>query len=302
MKPRFTSGREAWVFRAHTPDQLCGYHPDLIGEALERGEVLRYLLYSPLRETESAVCGVRAAPGSHALAVTDRRLVLSRDPHRYDGQRSVCAIPFEAVLSIELGEALTLGWLVLRFAGEGVLMTESAAFHASGIAHFRAALRAFRMASPGMAHSFAEPSPLPVLPRMPAYLRSELEPLLLPGERPCLAIESQETWVTAGTRRTRRCVSPSLAFMVTDRAVLWAENERPLRPKTLAFGVSVACVDRRRVTEARLIAEPGGVTETLILDTEVAGVRHPFSSVLDGTSHETALRTVRLFGSVDTSR
>ena len=36
---RFFSGRESWVFRADALEQLCGFHPELIGQVLSSDEV-----------------------------------------------------------------------------------------------------------------------------------------------------------------------------------------------------------------------------------------------------------------------
>ena len=69
MAGRFFSGRECWVYRAQTPSELCGHHPELIEQAL-CGDEPEYLLYSPLRETNRGPFGLSGPQGSHAVALT----------------------------------------------------------------------------------------------------------------------------------------------------------------------------------------------------------------------------------------
>jgi hypothetical protein len=113
MSPRFFSGRECWVYRANALAELCGHHPDLIEQA--PGEIEpEYLLYSPLRETNRGPFGLEGPSGSHALALTAKSLIISRDPHRADEQRTVVEIPLTSVLIMALGEMTqTTRWSLL---------------------------------------------------------------------------------------------------------------------------------------------------------------------------------------------
>jgi hypothetical protein len=301
LKPRYTSGRESWIFRAERAEQLCGHHAELMNDALAPGEGLRYLLYSPLRETNAGFFGVDATSGSHALAVTDRRFVLSRDPHDDAKPRSVSAVPFEAVLSVEIGQALTLGWFVLCFAQDGSVAMETAAFHSSGIGHFQAAVRAFRSRSvaspPDRYHRRAGK----VLAKVPAYLWHELKPLLLPGEPPRMVLASRETWAPLGRSGARqRCISPWLVCVVSEGAVLLVENERPRRRGALAFAMHVTCLDRRAVTRAHVVQDESGF-EGLLFEAEAQGVRRALRFPLDGNCHEDAAVVVRALNCRETS-
>lgn len=267
MTPRFTSGREPWVFRALRPGHLCGHHPDLISEALGDGESINYMLYSPLYEAESGLFGVRGPCGSHAVAVTSGRILVSRDTHQASAPRSVRAIPFERVRWIELGQALALGWLVIWFFSDGVLQSETVFFPASGIHHFQAAVRVFRRRGPE--------ADSPRLPRpdwedasrgAPPYLRPGLEPLSLEGERPLMVFQSSERWGAEGRRP--RCMCPAGLCVLSDRALLWLESERPSRPGQLVFGVNATIFDRQHLGEASsgTRADHGLSFQTLILD------------------------------------
>jgi hypothetical protein len=249
MSRRFFSGRECWVYRAQSLIELCGHHPDLIGGALA-GTAPDYLLYSPLRETNRGPFGLEGPCGSHALAVTQSSLLISRDPHRADEPRTVREIPFRSVLTIALGEALTLGWLVVRFAAERQLASEIVFFQSSGIAHFRELVRTWiRRLSPVSSHRRPSENWRGALADSPAYLTSQVGPLL-DEEDDVLVVNAPEAWSAA--RGTRTCLSPATLIAATDRTVTIAENERPCRPDMLVFGVNVTCIPRERVTSTTL--------------------------------------------------
>lgn len=248
MSPRFFSGRECWVYRAHALAELSGHHPDLIGQAL-RGAEPDYLVYSPLRETNRGPFGLEGPSGSHALALTARSLIISRDPHRVDERRTVLEIPLNSVLTIALGEALTLAWLFVRFAGGRRATSEIVFFQSSGIEHFRELVRRWlRRLSAVSSHRRSAEDRHRALAHGPAYLTSQVRPLLDEADD-ALVVNASEAW-SAG--RTRTCLSPSTLIAVTDRAVMIAESERPCRQHVLVFGVNVICIPRSQVKSTTL--------------------------------------------------
>lgn len=240
MSPRFFSGRECWVYRANALAELCGHHPDLIDQAL-RGTEPEYLLYSPLRETNRGPFGLEGPSGSHAMALTATSLIISRDPHRVDERRTVLEIPLTNVLTIALGEALTLAWLFVRFTDGRQSASEIVFFQSSGIEHFRELVRRWvRRLSPVSSHSRPAENWRCALADSPPYLTSQVGPLLDDADD-ALVVNASEAW-SAG--RTRTCLSPSTLIAVTDRAVMIAESERPCRQDVLVFGVNVTCIPR----------------------------------------------------------
>ena len=248
MSQRFFSGRECWVYRANALAELCGHHPDLIDQAL-RGAEPDYLLYSPLRETNRGPFGLEGRSGSHALALTETSLIISRDPHRVDERRMVLEIPLTSVLTIALGEALTLAWLVVRFAVDERLTSEIVFFQSSGIQHFRELVRKWlRRLSPVPSYGRVAENWRRALADSPPYLASQVGPLLDDADDTLVVIAS-EAW-SAGRRRN--CLSPSTLIAVTDRAVMIAESERPCRQGVLVFGVNVTCIPRCLVTSTTL--------------------------------------------------
>lgn len=246
MSPRFFSGRECWVYRAFGLAELCGHHPDLIDQAL-RGTEPDYLLYSPLRETNRGPFGLEGQSGSHALALTSTSLMISRDPHQVDRPRTVVEIPLARVLTIALGEALTLAWLVVRFADDRRLASEIVFFQSSGIEHFRELVRIWlRRLSSASSPRRPEENWRGALADSPPYLTSQVGPLL-EDAGDALIVNASEAW---SADRPRACLSPSALIAVTDRAVMIAESERPCRQDVLVFGVNVTCIAREVMTSA----------------------------------------------------
>ncbi len=274
MTQRFFSGRESWVFRADALEELCGHHPDLVGQVLSAGEPLEYLLYSPLREVDAGPFGLKGPSGSHALAVTRDRLIVSRDPHQPGRSRTVCQVPFASILTVELGEALTLGWFVVRFAAAGQLASETVFFQSSGIEHFRGAVRAWRASGIATADSrrYAEGWD-GICAQSPPYVRNQLAPLILEGERPQAVLHVDETWYPAAGRRTT-CASAAGVCAVTDRALLLVQSERPYQPDALVFAVNATCLDRRVLRNITLARNESPSSEllTMALDIQVESV------------------------------
>lgn len=290
---RFFSGRESWVFRAASVDELCGFHADLVAQALRPHERLRYLLYSPLREAEGGPFGIADGSGSHALAVTDERVIITRDPHRPRFSRTVRSVSFSHIFAIELGEALTLGWLVLLFASDDRVASETVFFQSSGIHLFRTAVRLVRRN--GTATGRIDPQTAEwerLLAPSPLFLRNQLVPMLLEDERPECVVHSDERWTASG--RSTRCVSPHGVYAVTDRAMLITESERPGQPGTLVFAVRVVNVPRQVIRGARIIShDPSDARiARLVVQSEAQGIRHQIQLTSDEQGADEFVRTI----------
>ena len=251
--PRWTSGRECWVFHAERPEQLCGYHPHLIGSALVPGEPLQYLLYSPVFDAKDGPFHAGGTPGSHAVAITPRQLLVSRDPHADTPPRSVLRIDLGAVWCLEIGRALALGWFVVRFPGPQGAGSCPVLFGGQGMDHFRAVVRVYRRLGPVERVAAEAGLDWPeVWDGVPAYLRAELEPLIEEGERPLTVLRSPERWTTEKRlwRSRPLCASAAGLLVATSRGLLWAASEPRLRPGGLSFGVNLTVVRTGRVQDA----------------------------------------------------
>jgi hypothetical protein len=192
----------------------------------------------------------------------------------------VCQIPFADILVIELGEALTLGWLVVRFVISGDAADQTIFFQSSGIDHFRAAVRAWRRNGSRAASS--EPSAEAweqLWSRTPPYLRNQSAPLLLEEGRPCAVLHIAETWCRLAGRRPPVCVSAAGLCVVTDSTVLLVQSEQPYRPGALVFAVNVTCIDRRVIRDVVLLRRdsPSDQDAVLAFDVEEGTVRHQVS-------------------------
>jgi len=138
------TGKEPYVFRADKPGDLFGVHVDLMEKTLCRDEGLLYLLYSPIFPEEKGPFGLCAAPGSHAVAVTKHRFIISEDRHMEGIAPTIQSIPFDQVFYVELGNALLLGWFSIEFIVDDKPSCATLFFTATGIEHFESLIREYR--------------------------------------------------------------------------------------------------------------------------------------------------------------
>jgi hypothetical protein len=256
--PRWTSGRECWVFRAETPDELCGHHPRLISSALPPGERLHYLLYSPVFDARDGPFRVGGVPGSHAVGITARALLVSLDPHTGESARSVARIALAAVSSLEIGCALALGWFVVRSSGLQGPASCPVLFGGQGMEHFRAVVRAYRrLGREERVESEAQLDWPRVWEDVPTYIRTELEPLVEETERPLAMLQTPERWTAEkrGWGRRPVCVSAPGLLVATSRGLLWAASEPRTTPDGVSFGVNVTVVRPGCVREAGIASK-----------------------------------------------
>jgi len=243
---RESDGRESWVFRASDPAELLGIHADQIRHALFAAEEVRYLVYSPRWDGGGGPFGVRADPASHAVALTDRRFIISRDTHVDGAPPTVLSIPFEAVLCIESGTALMLGWMVIHFADAGSARSATVLHRAIGHDHFAAAIRAYRLqACSDLPARGAPPLAWPeVLSGVEERHREELGPLLIAPELPL----SAAAWpALCGRERRRRhgnrvSATQAGAVVGSTHGVFIVGDDPHTPPGSLNFGVNVVCV------------------------------------------------------------
>jgi hypothetical protein len=178
----------------------------------------------------------------------------------------VLEIPLTRVLTVALGEALTLGWLVVRFAEGRQAASEIVFFQSSGIEHFRELVRRWlRRLSSASSPRRPEENWRRALADSPPYLTSQVGPLLDDADD-ALVVNASEAW---SADRTRTCLSPSALIAVTDRAVMIAESERPCRQDVLVFGVNVTCIPREVVTAATLRIPDSQDTRIAVLSMRV---------------------------------
>ena len=154
-----------------------------------------------------------------------------------------------------MGCALALGWFVVRLQGPDGACSRAVTFGGQGIGHFREVVRAYRRLGLEAHARRAEPLTWPaVWEGVPAYVRTELEPLVDAEEEPLASLRSPERWTSErrfwGTRSV--CASAVGLLVATPRGLLWAASEPRLRPEGLTFGVNVTVVRPDRVVDAAI--------------------------------------------------
>jgi hypothetical protein len=216
-------------------------------ENLPDGERVRHLLYAPLWAGDEAPFALGAEPGSHAVALTDRRLVITKDWHLPGVEPNVWTVPVKQILELHAGSDLLLAWFAVRYTdGDGDRLF-SVLHEATGRHHFHALVRTCRRL---LATTKPEPATRsPVTPLwsetrrdVPRQLEEAVSRLLLQGERPRLVARTREEWEPpSGRSRKRRCLREESVTFESTEGLLLARREPPTRPGALAFAVDVAC-------------------------------------------------------------
>jgi hypothetical protein len=239
--PFKSTGRESHVFRVESPEGLIGVHADLIASSLRPEESIHYLIYAPVREAGDAPFGMHAEPASHALAVTDYRFLISKDRHIAAIAPTVQEIPFSQVVCVEIGNALLLGWLSIRFIENGQLSCTSLFYTARGSHHFEKAIREFRNVygkaqSVAPAHSITWANVWEKTPKMQSDI---IKSLILKEENPLYLLRSTESWGVQKRGRKKVCLATEGVLLVTDWGLIHAVDEQPVSPHILSYGVNV---------------------------------------------------------------
>lgn len=239
-----STGRESHVFRSERPEGLLGMHADLIASALKAEEKIHYLLYSPIRNASIRPFGICAVPASHALAVTDERFLISQDQHIDTIAPTVTEIPFSQVICIEIGNALLLGWLVIRFIKDGQLSDASLFYTARGSHHFERAVCEFRKMHGISQNSLSECGIIwtEVWKQTPKPHTDILKSIILEKEKPVSLFRATEFWGTEKRRRKQVCLAVEGSLLVTDLGFLYAVDEQPIAPHIMSYGVNVCCI------------------------------------------------------------
>ncbi len=245
MAPYQSRGKEPYVFRTEKPEGLLGVHADLIAGALTPEEKLYYLLYAPIRQTDQVRFGIEAEPASHAVAVTSKRFIVSKDHHVGGIPPTVETIPFSTVIRVEYGNALLLGWFVIHHVAEGVISRVSMTYTATGNQHFASVIREYRRLTLGYSTdpvSAENPLWIGIFGQTAKPQLEMLKPIITEGERPSHVFRSSEIWGAGKKRRRKACLATEGIFVATDHGLIHAIDDHALSPKMLTFGVNICCI------------------------------------------------------------
>jgi len=253
-----SSGKEPYVFRADKPDDLLGVHVDLMEKTLRRDEGLLYLLYSPICQERKGPFGLYATPGSHAVAVTKHRFIISEDQHMEGIAPTVQSIPFDQVFYVELGNALLLGWFSIEFIVDEKPSCATLFFPATtGMKHFGIAVRKYRrMTGPAYdrlpvdAIDWAD-----IWQRTPKTEVDHLRPLILREELPFNMLRSSERWILRKRRWKSIPVylSTNGILVSTNFGFIHATDEPCIRPEIFSFGVKASCIPFETLRSTQLL-------------------------------------------------
>jgi len=279
-------------FKVDKPADLMGIHKELLAKVLTPDEELRYLFYSPICESDVKPFGIDAKPGSHAMAVTRHRFVISEDLHTKGIAPTIKIIPFSQVLLVEFGNDLLLGWIAIRFIEGKAVSCLSFFYSSTGIHHVSSAIREYRRITSN--RILSQPSEDDMLwPHIWHHASRHqvelLRSIVIEGERPLSAFRSTEIWGMDGKRRKKTCLATHGILIATNTGFISARDESPIRPGMLSFGMNVCCIPRESV---RSITQIEKYTENdrlhfiqLELHRKGAGFRYhiPFDQILSAS-------------------
>ena len=251
-----SSGRESYVFQANKPRGLLGVHADLIEKALGPEEGLLYLLYSPIFPEKKGPFGLHATPASHAVAVTKNRFIISENRHMKGIAPTIQSIPFDQVLYVQLGSALSLGWFAIQIVENEKPFRTTLFFTVTGMAHFETLIREYRRMTGANGDRFPKKIDwVDIWHRTPMTQVDRLRSLVLKEELPFSMLRSSELWILRKRRwkSIPACLSTNGILVSTNFGFIHATDEPCIRPKIFSFGVNVSCIPYHAFKSAQLL-------------------------------------------------
>jgi len=266
-------------------------HAHLMRKTLGRGEGLLYLLSSPIFPEEKGVFGLCATPGSHSVALTKHRFIISEDRHIEGIAPTVQSIPFDHMFYAELGNALFFGWFSIQFAVNNKPSRITLFFPATtGMKHFGIALQKYR----GMTGPAYDQLPVHAMEwadiwrHTPKTEVDHLKPLILGEELPFNMLRSSERWILR--KRGRKSIPVYLStngiLVSTNFGLIHATDEPFTRPEIFSFGVNASCIAFDGLKSAELLEKSmhGKPLHFLQLKIARGNVTVDFDIPFDGSS------------------
>jgi len=297
-----SAGKKPYVFCAKKPDDLPDVHADLMEKALNRDEGLLYLLYTPICQERNGPFGLQATPASHSVAVTRHRFVISKDRRIKAIAPSLQSIPFNQVVSVELGNALFFGWLSIRFAVDEKASCTTLFFpSATGMRHFGLAVSEYRRMTrpthglmPSKIIEWAD-----VWRHTPKTEVDHLKLLIIKEEIPFNWLRSSERWVLRKSRgkSVPSYVSQNGILISTNIGFIHATEEPCTRPEIFSFGVNASCIAFDGLKSAQVLEKSLNGTRFCFLQLKIArgDVTIDFDIPFDGSSLTDAENLARFF-------
>ncbi|MGO8990970.1 MAG: hypothetical protein ACLQGU_12430 [bacterium] len=294
-----SSGRESYVFQANKPRGLLGVHADLMEKALRPEEGLLYLLYAPIWPEKKGPFGLYATPASHAMAVRKYRFIISENRHMKGIAPTIQSIPFDQVLYVQLGSALSLGWFAIQFVENEKPFCSTLFFTVTGMEHFETVIRKYRRVTGANDDRFPKKIDwVNVWRRTPMTQVDRLRSLVLKEELPFSMLRSSELWILRKRRwkSIPACLSTNGILVSTNFGIIHATDEPCVRPKIFSFGVNVSCIPFDALKSTRIIQKwiYGSHLYVLRLEMGSGPVIADYDLPFDGNCSNDAENLVRL--------
>jgi hypothetical protein len=229
------------IYAVSEPGKLPGRHACTVLRELRHGEQIERLLVAPIWDSTGGPFGIRAPRASHALCLTSRRLLLSRDLHRGHAPLEIFNIPRPTLVGLEFGEAMLMSWFTLSWERPGGVAKAGLFTTRMGNEHLTAMIRDWRRNWPMPAQGQDRPGSL-AGSRLPDLTHRVLvDGLLTPDE---VVLDSwRRVPVWGKRRRWFRWTSFGLAHwgsvLVTNRAIFYVCDALPPGETGLVFSHNV---------------------------------------------------------------
>jgi hypothetical protein len=233
----------AWPIKVAAIDEVPPSLGGQLAEQLTSSEVIQQLIYVPAVRGPRGPAQWERTRGVQVLTLTDRHVIVGVQAVRR-GEAPWMAIPYDTIVTWELGETLLYGRLDLCGDLEGHVGCTFIEFNTVGLWTVEEALAPLERMTLGIAQR-GRPRPLqrsPVAMDLPYKFANFLADALLPGEE-VHDLVFQEAVVQPAFLVWRRLVTPGTVIAATDRRLLVIREEP--KPREPRYGHSALTLPRR---------------------------------------------------------
>jgi hypothetical protein len=240
------SGCEEDIYGLAGPHLVDGVHGRLIQQALRPEEQVRHFLLCPIWDSRSRPFGIQAPRASHALCLTDSRLVIARIyPEKDRRAPETWSINRHALIGFEFGQALLMSWLVLHTLRQGTIVRETFYFPRHGNELVAALLHSWRASWPAFGPEQTGPalSADGVVQSAGPFHARLLKPILRADEVCLRACQRPPLWGSKWTWLGRRSVALAHwgTVLLSDRSLFYVRGEPPQGKDGYVFAHNISC-------------------------------------------------------------
>jgi hypothetical protein len=240
-------GDEEGVFHLDGLHQLSGVHGRMLCEALWPGEAVHHLVLCPWWECSTKPFDVEPVRACHALCLTDRRLLITRQYLGQIKEDSIISIDRGSLAGLEFGKALLMSWLAIYARRGRAIIKEGLYFPSRGNGCVTRLLHDMRHSWPvqEVSGTGVLSLPPPAIYQTAGYFHEcLLQPLLLATEK-CLRVAQRPPIWGYEPGWWGRLRPVGLAhwgtLLLTDRAFVYVCGKPGLGPKEYVFDYNLVC-------------------------------------------------------------